>query len=66
MQQPSRTAYVSVHVTRAAHRSLQRRTLAMTSPAQRRLTMSEVLEAAMILAERDPAQLLAILREREH
>jgi len=54
--------YVSVGLTVAARDALRASTLAATTPAGRKLAMSEVLVAALVVAQHHPDALLAALR----
>lgn len=60
-----RTQFVSVHLTPDARTEIQRAVLAYTAPAGRRLSMSEVVKAAMKVATANPAALMAALDQTE-
>ena len=55
-------AYISVGLTPAARDALRHLTFELVTPVGRRLTMSEVLIAAVELAHLHRAELLATLR----
>ena len=54
--------YITVGLTEQARDALRAATLALTTPTDRRLTMSEVLLAWAELGERHREELLEILR----
>lgn len=58
-----RTPYVSVHMTRAVHTALQRRTLELSAQVGRRISMSAVILAALAVADRHQDEFLAALDE---
>lgn len=61
-----RTVFVSVNLTEAARDALRRATLDLTTPARRRLSMSDALTAALRVATRHPEELLAALTETQN
>lgn len=56
------TPYVSVNLTEAAREDLRRATLALTTDAERRLSMSAVLVAALHVAEDHREEILDRLK----
>lgn len=54
--------YVSVGLTEQARDALRTTTLNLTTPAGRRVTLSEVLLALVTVGQRHPDEVLAVLR----
>ena len=55
--------HITMSITPAARDALRTATLDLTTPAGRRLTMSEVLLAALAVAGRHREEVLAVLGE---
>ena len=55
-------SYTAVSLTEQARDTLRALTLSLTSPADRRLTMSQVLLALAEVGQRHPDELLEVLR----
>ncbi len=62
MQPQRKTAFISVNLTQAARDELRRATLDLTTPAERRLSMSDVLLAALRVSAAHADELLGQLK----
>ncbi|WP_436888121.1 hypothetical protein [Nocardiopsis dassonvillei] len=58
-----KTPYISVNLTEPARDALRQATLALTTDAQRRLSMSAVLVAALRVAQNHRQELLEELKK---
>jgi hypothetical protein len=63
---PRKTIFVSVNLTEAARDELRQATLELTSPAGRRLSMSDTLIAALRVAANHQDELVDQLKAEEH
>jgi hypothetical protein len=61
---PRKTVFVSVNLTEAARDELRQAVLDLTTPAGRRLSMSDVLTAALQVAADNPEQMLNKLGDK--